>query len=124
VVRLENVTNVGRICVKILEIDMKILRNTRENTVRNLESNNTINVRILGNTEVTVAMTSEIVEVISVKNLRSDTKIAVEKLGSTVRTLGIDARMPRDIKAWSKKPRTGTRSSRKRAWRWPKIEKN
>jgi hypothetical protein len=36
--------------------------------------------------------------VIDVMNLRSDTKIDVEKLGSTVRTLGIDARMPRDIK--------------------------
>ncbi len=82
-------------------------------------------MKILGNTEVTVAMTSKIVEVIGVKYLRSDTKIAVEKLGSTVRTLGIDTRMPRETsRAWSKKPRTGTRSSRKRAWRWPKIEKN
>jgi hypothetical protein len=98
VIRLENVTNVGRICVKILKINTKILRNTRENTVRNLESNNTINVRILGNNEVTVAMTSEIVEVIDVMNLRSDIRTGVEKLGSTVRTLRIDARMPRDIK--------------------------
>jgi hypothetical protein len=36
--------------------------------------------------------------VIDVMNLRSDIRTGVEKLGSTVRTLGIDARMPRDIK--------------------------
>jgi hypothetical protein len=62
--------------------------------------------------------------VIDVMNLRSDIRTGVEKFGSTVRTLGIDARMHRDIKAWSKKPRSGTRSSSKRAWKWPKIEKN
>jgi hypothetical protein len=53
--------------VKIVKIDTKILRNNKENTVRNLESSDTIDVKILGNTEVTAAMTSEIVEVIGVK---------------------------------------------------------
>jgi hypothetical protein len=56
VIRLENVTNVGRICVKILKIDTRILRNNKGNTVRNL-----------GNNKVTAAMTSEIAEVIGVK---------------------------------------------------------
>ncbi len=54
--------------------------------------------RIMWNIEVTAAMTSEIVEVIDVMNLMSDTKIDVEKLGSTVRTLGLHAWMPKDIK--------------------------
>ncbi len=38
------------------------------------------------------------IEVIEVMNLRSDIRTGVEKLGNTVRTLGIDAMMPRDIK--------------------------
>jgi hypothetical protein len=48
--------------------------------------------------EVTGARIMWNIEVIDVMNLRSDTKTDVEKLGSTVRTLGIDARMPKDIK--------------------------
>jgi predicted transport protein len=90
----KNIKNVGRICMKILKIDTRILRNTREISAKTIKNVGRTCVKIL---EIDMKILRNI-EVIDVMNLRSDIRNDVEKLGSTVRTLGIDEKDSQDIK--------------------------